>query len=284
MKAVSNNAERDYSFSVVMAIYSGVLPEQLLAAARSVFQQTRVPNELIVVVDGPIGDNLEATLLRVQLLGQVRLLRLTTNVGPGAARHAGISASNAEIVAIMDSDDICVATRFEKECNALYARSVDIVGGWIRESSDALGGNSTLRTVPELHSDIIRYAKRRSPMNNVTIMFRKQAYVMAGGYSNMRSFEDYDLIVRMIKSGATFYNIQEVLVEVRAGLDMFSRRGGLRQIALETRILFHFYEMGFYSLYDLIFNFCTRITMRLLPNIIRARAYKLFLRSNAYQG
>jgi len=264
-----------------MAIYYGVEPEHLLLAAHSVFHQTLQPSELIIVVDGVIDWKLEDIVIQISSIGEVRVLRLSENVGPGAARHAGIQLANSEIVAIMDSDDICVSSRFEKQYKKLTSGEIHIVGAWIREFSDVTADRSTLRVLPETHSALVHYAKRRSPMNNVTIMFYKNSYFTAGGYSSMRSFEDYDLFVRMILSGSQFYNVQEVLVEVRGGSQMFSRRGGLRQIGLESSMLFRFYKCGFYSLKDLLINLCLRTTMRLLPNFIRKGIYTTFLRKDA---
>ena len=96
----------------------------------------------------------------------------------------------------------------------------------------------------------------------------------------MRSFEDYDLFVRMIQSGARFCNVQEVLVEVRGGTEMFRRRGGFGQVGMESSMLYRFYKSGFYSLGDFFFNLCLRTTMRFMPNFIRATIYRSFLRKD----
>lgn len=275
--SLSNQKAR---FSVVMPVYSAVPSDHFLIAGRSVLLQTLPPAELIVVVDGEVSQAINAVMSELQLLGEVRILRLKENVGPGAARHMGILEARSDIVAVMDSDDISLPMRFEKQYNVLIDQGVDILGAWIQEFTCDSDNSTTLRTVPETHPKIVSYAKNRSPMNNVTVMFKKESYLVAGGYSNMRSFEDYDLFVRMIQSGARFYNIQEVLVLVRGGSQMFSRRGGLSQIGLESSMLFRFYKSGFYSLNDFLFNLCLRTTMRLLPNFIRKTIYMSFLRKD----
>jgi len=275
---ISYGTDPNGPFSVVMAVYSAVPPEHFLMAARSVLLQTLPSSELIIVVDGQVSHEIEAVISELQLVGEVRILRLKENVGAGAARHIGILEARSDIVAVMDSDDISLPTRFEKQYNKLVELGVSIVGAWIQEFTSDSNRTLTLRTVPETHSEIIRYAKSRSPMNNVTIMFRKGAYLIAGGYSNARSLEDYDLFVRMIQSGARFYNIQEVLVEVRGGSQMFMRRGGLKLVGMESSMLFRFYRSGFYSLSEFLINLCLRTTMRLLPNFIREIVYISFLR------
>lgn len=265
-------------FSVVMAAYGGTLPEHLLQAGESVFNQSRCPDELLIVLDGKVSDRLLNVIAMLSTIGNVSTLQLKENLGPGAARHEGIVAASYDVVAVMDSDDICLPSRFEKQYCTLLDKSADIVGGWIREFETTPGDSPMVRRVPEEHHEILRFAKRRSPMNNVTIMFRKSAYLAAGGYAKTRSFEDYDLFVRMLLGGFRFYNIQEVLVDVRGGSKMFIRRGGLKQIPMESRMLYRFYRSGFFDEKDFVFNWLVRTTMRLLPNVVRQVAYNSILR------
>ncbi|GAB3446338.1 glycosyltransferase [Massilia solisilvae] len=265
-------------FSVVMATYRGDDPEQLYAAGESVFKQTRAPDELVIVCDGPVGAGHDQVIQRLSLLGPIHCLRLEHNVGPGAARHHGILAASHDVVAIMDADDICVPDRFERQLVLVEAGQVDVVGGWIREFNERPGDSETVRRVPQSHDEIARYAKRRSPMNNVTAMFRKPSYLQAGGYASMRTMEDYDLYVRMLLGGARFCNLPAVLVEVRAGRNMFERRGGLSMIPIESRLLYQMYRSGFFSLGEFLSNVMIRSVVRLLPNGARRLLYQIFLR------
>ncbi|MDH0344032.1 glycosyltransferase [Chromobacterium haemolyticum] len=264
--------------SVVMATYRGDHAEQLLAAGESVFNQTRVPDELVLVLDGPVELSHELVVEQISKLGTVRVLRLEKSLGPGGARHHGIVAAAHEVVAVMDADDLSVPTRFEKQLVLIYG-GADVVGGWIREFDQFPGDMKAIRKVPEMHDDVWRYAKRRSPMNNVTAMFRKAKYLEAGGYTEMRTFEDYDLYVRMLLHGARFQNLPEILVEVRGGREMFKRRGGWSQIPIEAAMLYRMYRWGFLSLSEFLSNFTVRASVRVLPNWVRRLAYMLILRS-----
>lgn len=266
-------------FSVVMATYRGDLPEQLFAAGESIFNQTRVPNELILVFDGPVDLAHEQAVERIGKLGVVRVLRLECSLGPGGARHRGIVAAAHDVVAVMDADDLCVPTRFEKQLALIESGKADVVGGWIREFDCHPGDMETVRKVPQSHEEIWGYAKRRSPMNNVTAMFRRAKYLEAGGYTDMRTFEDYDLYVRMLLHGARFRNLPEVLVEVRGGREMFKRRGGWAQIPIESAMLYRMYRWGFFTFDEFLSNWLIRTSMRLLPNWIRRVAYLLVLRN-----
>ena len=264
--------------SVVMASYFGDSPDWLMSAGESVFTQTRKPDELIIVLDGEVDFEHHKVLKRLSLLGKVVVIELPKNVGPGLARHKGILASSSEVIAIMDADDICRQDRFESQLAILSAGSSDIVGSWISEFEFFPEDMDELRKVPEKHEEISVFAKKRTPMNNVTAMFFKTAYLKAGGYGDMRANEDYDLYVRMILTGARFHNIQKVLVDVRGGANMSSRRGGLAQVPDDTRMFFTMYRNNFIGLFQAIFNIVVRIFTRILPNNLRKRFYQSFLR------
>lgn len=268
-----------FGLSVVMAAYRGDMPEQLFAAGESIFNQTRAPDELVLVFDGPVDLEHEQAVERICKLGLVRILRLEHSLGPGGARHHGIAAAASDIVAVMDADDLSVPTRFERQMALIEVGEADVVGAWIREFEYQPGDMEVIRKVPETHEEVWRYAKRRSPMNNVTAMFRKVKYMEAGGYSTMRSLEDYDLYVRMLLCGAKFRNLQEVLVDVRGGREMYKRRGGLAQIPIESAMLYRMYRWGFFTPGEFLSNWMIRTTMRLLPNSIRRVAYQMALRN-----
>ncbi len=275
----SGGVMTEFGLSVVMATHCGDVPEQLFTAGESIFNQSRPPNELILVFDGPVDPSHEWAVERISKLGVVRLLRLERSLGPGIARHHGIIAAGHDIVAIMDADDLCAPTRFEKQLALIEAGEADVVGAWIREFALEPGDMEMVRKVPESHEEVWRFAKRRSPVNNVTAMFCKARYLEAGGYASTRSLEDYDLYVRMLLRGARFRNLPEVLVDVRGGKDMYKRRGGLAQIPIESAMLYRMYRWGFLTLGEFFSNWLIRTCTRLLPNAIRRLTYTTLLRN-----
>jgi glycosyltransferase involved in cell wall biosynthesis len=267
-------------FTVIMATYAGDNPEQLYEAAASIFEQTCPPEELVLVFDGPVPESHESVYARMSALGTVHPLRLDCSIGPGGARHHGILAAAHDVVAVMDADDLCLPTRFEKQLAVLEAGEADVVGAWIREFEQTPGDRDVVRKVPERHEDVCSYAKRRSPMNNVTVMFRKQAYLESGGYRQYRVLEDYDLFSRMIMQGARFRNIPEVLVDVRCGQQMFKRRGWV-MIQIELTVLYQMYRSGFFTVAEFVSNVVVRTTARLMPIWMRRAIYQKMLRSRS---
>jgi glycosyltransferase involved in cell wall biosynthesis len=69
----------------------------------------------------------------IELLPNVKILRLERNLGPGLSRDHAIRASKHNIVAIMDADDLCSFNRFERQLHELTINGVDVVGGFIEE-------------------------------------------------------------------------------------------------------------------------------------------------------
>src|SRR5690242_1769041 len=87
-------------FSLVMSVYHGDRPEHFREAVDSLLRQTVAPLEIVLVADGPLSGELEEAAFNYGKNPLVRLLRLKENVGRGAARHQGVLASRAPIVAI----------------------------------------------------------------------------------------------------------------------------------------------------------------------------------------
>lgn len=108
-------------------------------------------------------------------------------------------------------------------------------------------------------------------------MFKKSIILNAGGYKEMNYLEDYYLWGRLIINNAKFYNIQEVLENVRAGENQVIRRSGLVYAKSEMMLLKEFKKIGFLSLSEYIKNLFIRVPIRLMPIKILKFVYK-FLR------
>ena len=85
-----------------------------------------------------------------------------------------------------------------------------------------------MREVPENHSEIIKTFRKKNPINNMTVMLKKSEVEKAGGYGRDTVNEDYSLYVHMWVNGTQFYNIQQVLCNVRVGNGMVARRNDFR--------------------------------------------------------
>lgn len=271
-------------FSVLLPTYAGDDPAELNLAIKSCFDQTLVPDEVIVVEDGPLTDALGALLDEWQDRHPDDLRRhaIPENTGLGNALREGVQACDNDLIARADADDLNVPNRFERQLTYLRQRpDVDAVGGYIAEFVNDPDEPERIREVPTDHEAIRRKARFRSPMNHGTVLFRRKAVLSAGNYRPVIRMEDYDLWVRMLLDGATFSNLPEVLVKVRAGPGMAARRGGLEYARAECRRQVEFYQRGFTSLPVFLFNVATRVPLRFLPNRVRAAIYRHAARRDA---
>ncbi|MGQ3330845.1 glycosyltransferase [Halorubrum sp. FL23] len=269
------------SFSVLLCTYAGDDAPELGRALESIFDQTVQPAEVVIVADGPLTDELEDVLadLEEKYPETLRQVSLSSNQGLGAALRRGVQECSHEWVARMDSDDIAIEDRFERQLGYINQHpETDVVGGYIGEFSTDPDRIETVREVPTTSKAIRSSARFRCPLNHPTVMFRRSAVLDVGNYRPLRSMQDYDLWMRLLADGYTIANVPAVLVTCAAGEDLFARRGGFEYARIEVRLQYEFLRLGVISLPVFLLNVCARIPLRLVPNRLRGFVYKRFLR------
>lgn len=268
-------------FSVCMSVYWNDNADWLQTAIRSVFRQTVVPSEIILVVDGPVCSEIRHTIQILQSeIPILRIIPLEQNQGHAVARQTALSAARNELVAVMDADDISLPNRFELQLKAMAAHpEVSVVGGLIHEFVDKPNNVVGVRMVPEHDEEIKTYLKSRAPMNLVTVMLKKSDVMTVGGYLDWYCEEDYYLWIRLAMAGCRFYNIQENLVHVRVGKEMYRRRGGWRYFQSEAGIQHYMWKCGIVSLPRLCYNVLIRFIVQIiLPSRWRSWIFQHFAR------
>ena len=266
----------ELKFSVLLSVYINDSLDQLVSAVESVIGQTRPPDQLVIVLDGPVSEPVREF---VESLKQEKeffctVLDLKKNVGLGVALKFGLDYCEHDLVARMDADDISVATRFEKQLDFLRDHpEISVLGGNIVEFDEhaTLGG----RAVAQEPRDVMRLARRRNPVNHVTVMFRKTAVLAAGGYRDFPTYEDYDLWIRMIRASFLIFNLSSELVFVRAGNDMANRRRGFQYLKNDFRFFLYLYKTRFISGLDFGLALLIRIPTRLGGRTLTKLIYSL---------
>ncbi|CZR10824.1 Glycosyl transferase family 2 [Trichococcus flocculiformis] len=212
--------EKNRKVSVLMSVYYKEKPEYLEACLESIIQQTYQPDEIVLVKDGPLTEELEHVLEQfVSKNPQMyKLVPLEKNVGLGKALAIGVEAASYELIARMDTDDIALPERLEKQRNYFQMNpETAIVGSDIIEFEGSIDQVVANRIVPHTHEEIYEFAKRRNPFNHMTVMYRKDSVLEVGNYQPLNGYEDYYLWVRMLEKGLKAYNFAEVLVYARGG-------------------------------------------------------------------
>lgn len=270
--------------SVLLPVYQGDDPTALRMAIKSIVEQTRLPEELVIVRDGPLTPTLDTIIDEWHNDDTVPVTRVTLskNVGLGHALREGMKYCSGGYVARMDADDVSVESRFELQTAYLREHpNVDLLGGYIGEFSNNPEDILSIREVPIKHEEIAEMARFRSPFNHATVVMRKDKALSAGNYRAINYMEDWDLWSRMLLNGAIGANIPEVLLKVRAGEEMYGRRGGMGYMRAELNRQIEFLRRGFVTPYQFLRNLAVRVPVRVVPARLRGAIYRHLLRNKS---
>lgn len=276
-----NNIE----FSCLMSVYYKENPDYLKQAIDSIINQTLLPNEFVIVEDGKLTDELEKVLKEYEKkYPWIRIIKYKENRGLGVALHDGVLECKYPYIARMDSDDISVPDRFEKQIEYLEEHpDVDCLGTNMTEYDETMKNVVCQKKVPKYHEEIYEYLKKRNPMNHPTVIYKKEKVLQANNYEDYPYFEDYYLWAKMIKNGCVFYNIQEELYNFRAGSSMINRRGGKQYLNCIKRFQLDLNRLEIVDKKTCKLNIVKRYIVALLPNNLRGMLYKTFLRKKVKQ-
>lgn len=275
-----SQANKGICFSVLMAVYIKEQPLFFKEALQSVFEQTLIPNEVVLVKDGPLTEELEKVIANfTKEKEQLKVIALENNSGLGEALRIGLEACSFDIVARMDSDDICKPDRFEKQVTFLNKHpEVTIVGSWIEEFSECKEKIESIRKLPQEDKQLKKFMKWRNPFNHMTVMFRKNDILAVGSYQPFYLLEDYYLWNRLANANYRFANIGETLLWARGGYEMLERRGGWKYVVSESRLLKFMYHSGRINLIEFGINLMMKSIIRLIGKRLRHTVYTFFLR------
>lgn len=271
-------------YSVLMLVYHGENPGDFREAIQSMLDQTVRTDDFVIVCDGPLTRELDAVLdtFTVRYPGLFQIVRLPRNMGVGLAGSAGLAVCRNDLIAKMDSDDISLPDRCEKQLARFAATpSLSLLGGAIEEFDNRTGEIVSVRSTPTDHAGIRKYARRRCPVNNVTAMYRKSAALAAGGYHDLRRAEDYDLYLRMLVRGYRAENLPEILVKVRVDTDTHRRRASWPTLKCCAGIWWYAWRTGFSSLADLLICLAGQAFLVVCPGRVQQLLYRKFLRRKA---
>ena len=265
-----------------MSVYYREHPEWLRQSLDSVFGQTVRADEVVLVEDGPLTPELEAVVTDFESRHpELHVVRTPKNRGLGRALATGLDHCHHELVARMDTDDIALPTRFERQLAVFRQRpDIDVCSTWMNEFYQDPTQIVSVKRLPPSPEELYEYGKRRNPANHPTVMFRKSAVLRCGGYLDYPLFEDYYLWARMLTTGSRFYCLPEALQLFRTSPQMYARRGGFRYALTEAHFQFYLFGLRYISRWTFLCNLVIRFTTRILPLRLRGWLYRRALRTN----
>jgi glycosyltransferase involved in cell wall biosynthesis len=262
--------------SLLLPVWAGDRPDFLTDAFRSsVDAQTRRPDQVVIVRDGPVPDPLAETITELAKASPVPVdvVELEHNVGLGPALDAGLAACLHDVVARMDADDISLPHRFAVQLPIIES-GVDVVGSGLVEFADDPDVIVATRDVPTDPAEIRRRARFATPFNHPTVVYRRPLVTGVGGYTDFAKMEDYLLWAKLILADARVANVAEPLVKYRVGAGAYARRGGLDLLRAEIALQRRFRELGFTTRGQFVRNLVVRGGYRLVPEDVRRSAYR----------
>jgi len=267
------------NLSVLLSIYFKESVSFLNDCFKSIWSdQKNRPNEIVLVLDGPIGQELQNCVDSWQKkIGSIlKVIPLSKNVGLGKALNEGLIHCSNEWVFRMDT---CTPDRFDKQIQFIKDNpDVVLFSGQILEFNKTPEDATTLKSVPIHHNEILKFSKNRSPFNHMTVAYKKSVIEKVGGYQHHLLMEDYNLWLRVIAAGYKVGNHPDVLLYARVGNGMHARRKGLEYIKSEKQLLDLKKRLKIQSPIHANILFIIRSVFRLMPSSLLGEFYNTFLR------
>jgi glycosyltransferase involved in cell wall biosynthesis len=262
-----------------MATHQGETACNLEASLLSLENQILKPDQIVLVIDGPIDD--AQTKLINQFIEKKNdidftIISLPKNGGLATALNHGLAACEGDYIMRMDSDDLSLPDRLLLEKSYLDAHpKIDLVATWSSEFYDG-DEDLCLKISPTEHDAIVQALRWRNIIAHPSILVRKEALMRIGGYRTTVSLlEDYDLYVRLILKGARFHVIPKVLLRVRTNREQRARRGNLQYFLNECRFRYGCFKSGFLNGRQLVISTALYGIFRLIGTPVRGRLYAM---------
>jgi glycosyltransferase, family 2 len=256
------------NYSVLMSVYYKEKSEYLRTAMESMFSQTVPANDFVLVCDGTLTDALYDVIkkFKIEYPAVINVLQLPQNVGLGCALDEGIKHCKNELIARMDSDDISLPERCEKQIMLFENdEELSIVGTNIDEFWDNPKDIKCSRVVPTEPEEIRKKIGRIQPFNHPTVMYKKSEVIRCGGYGKIKRKQDRDLFSRMINMGCKARNINESLLLFRSNADNYKRRKSWTYCKSTIDVTKKIYQRGHCSLSDLLYVTVGQMALFLMP-------------------
>jgi glycosyltransferase involved in cell wall biosynthesis len=191
------------TIAAIIPLYNGAaFIEQTL---ESVFSQTRVPDEIVVVDDRSTDNGAEVAFRAAG--GHATILRCEVNGGQSSARNKGVAYSKANLIALLDQDDIWYPTHLA-ELSELFTASSSL--GWAYSNIDYIdvAGNmirrSALTTHGSTHPKRLASHCAGEDMHILpsSSLIKRDAFDAVGGFdTRLSGYEDDDLFYRLFRAG-----------------------------------------------------------------------------------
>lgn len=259
--------------TLLVNVWEGDRPEALQRSLMSISNQTVPPSEILLVADGPIGEELEEVVgyASTQIVG-MRTIRLEKNHGLAFARNVGLAEASFDLLALHDADDVMHPRRIEIQRKVMGDKRIDVVCSGVVEVdflSQKVLGAWPLGRAGQIRAEEFFW---NSPIAHSSVMFRRTSVERVGGYAEVPFAEDYDLWLRLLAVGTVFYRVPLYLQALLVDGNQHRRRGGSHFVHSERTLDRQIELAGQRSKLVRMLRLGIRLTLRLGPAPIRLLA------------
>lgn len=277
------------TFTVLQSIYKKDNPKFLSESLQSIAGNTLLPSSIVLVKDGALTSELENVISEWQKKLPLKVVGYEKNAGLAHALNYGLQFVETELVARMDSDDICFPDRFEKQVAQFEVNpALEILGGGIEEfyiedgfGSPGRNGYHKIRLYPKRTDKNSKSLYRGTPVAHPTLMI-KTALLKEFKYSeNTKCNEDIDLWFRLIEAGHKIKTLQEPVLHFRITDGTFSRRSmqkAFNEFSIYSRNL---HRINGFSALDIVP--LVRLATRFFPKNLNKKLYLSKNRQNLFK-
>lgn len=187
----------------------------LAEAVESVLNQSFTDWECIIIDDASSDDTAKIIAKYAAQDPRIKIQRENVNLGITKARNLALQMAQGKYVAVLDSDDVWADPEKLQKQHSFLEKNVDcvLVGGAVivvNENGQEVSRYKNPVTDVAIRTGILR----RNPFLHSSVMFKRDAAVNCGGYGNYTVGEDYDLFLKMGRSGK-LANLDDYLVKYR---------------------------------------------------------------------
>lgn len=222
------SSKSNFSISVIIPTYND--EPFLMDTLASVFDQSILPDELIIIDDGSLEnyakDYLEsfhsANLINIQL-------KKISNSGPSIARNKGAEMSTSDFLLFLDSDDLLLPDaikNFHTQIEEFNFKNIWGVHGGI----SFLGSLKNYLPIPNLklnQATLDQIGKNKKLEGLSSFLFSRESFNALNGFRDDLSHnEDFDIILRLSKT-KTLITTQNVIVNIRKRKGSLSNRSAI---------------------------------------------------------
>lgn len=266
-----NEKATKINLTLLIAIHKDTLKFQLQKSLISIQNQKHIPKEIIIIIDGPIKNELKNYIKNIQTKFQnITIINNIKNSGLAYSLNKGISQAKYELIARLDPDDEIINDRFFHQKKKFDKNSrLSICGS---NTIECFNGSCRLIKKPLNNYKIYRSLKYKNPIIHSSVMFKKSDIIKVGKYPLINKCQDYLLWIKCMQAQMIFENIKIPLLRTKLDIEMMKRRD-FEYFKFEYQIYLYMFKNKIISSFFFLMIVLLRVIIRVMPNPIKIFFY-----------